>query len=644
MYDQFDEFKLDDLKGYLPQYVESITVKSKGGLYNCPLCKSGTIKNKTGAFKLYSDTKSWFCHSCHKGGDLFALIREYEEINDFVSQVKRAADFAGVDIEDLKITSESKPKEAREVKKVSEKENKPTADFTSYYRQCAEHATDPEPAAYLKKRGISPQTVKRFMIGYDAKEKRVIIPVTKSFYIARAAAGQDPKYKNPAGQAAQIFNASALHKDPVVFITEGSFDALSVIEAGGAAIALNSTSNGKKLIELLKAKPPKAQLVLCLDNDDSGQKEAAELGADLTKLNVSFTGGNICGSYKDPNERLNADRDGLVKAVQKVIRNILKPDSISSYLIGGYDADRRKFKEGGKATGFKRWDKLTGGLHKGIYMLAAVPGSGKTTIAWQICENLAEAGSDCLYFTLEQTKLDFATKSIIRRIKLSDMDTGATIEGVKDGTIKADKEIRQIQSEIGDRISLIEGNFSLSAKDICDRIEVYIHQTGKKPVVFIDYLQALKPLDDNRRSGNRESIEDTADLLSELKNKHDITMIIISSVSRANYRAALDIDALKESGRLEFSADAVYTLEYSCIFGKYKDLFTSDGDINKKKAVLDAARTGENGIRRMVLRCLKSRYCNPGAMSEFKYYPGADLFVETNTGEFEPAQKSEVYL
>ena len=681
----YNDFDLNNLRACLPQYVESITrrnTKSGRDMYNCPLCNSGQGAHGTGAFRLYRDTNSWFCFSCqdkggeNHGGDIFDLIRQYEGIADFNGQVQRAAEFAGIRVDHEKTDTaaghskpQERPQRPQEAAKSPQRGNnradgqKPAerpqdapqgqntgkngastekpVDYTEYYVSCSNQIQ--QAAGYLKRRGISIETAEQYAVGYDAREKRVIIPVTESFYIARAAAGQEPKYKNPAGQGVQLFNPDALYKSDVVFVTEGIFDALSILEAGAAAIALNSASNTELLLDALKKKPTRATLVLSLDNDAGGMAATEKLKTGLQGLDVPFSAINVSGTtHKDPNESITADKDAFIKAVRAAERDAVRPDNIFSYLEAGYNADREQYKQGGKATGFKRWDKLTNGLHKGIYMLAATPGAGKTTLAWQICENLAVAGNDCLYFTLEQSKMDLLTKSIIRRIKLKDMDTGATIQAVKDGTINASREQREIMQEVGTRISVIEGNFSLSANDICIRIENYIRQTGKRPIVFIDYLQALKPLEDKgRRTGNREAIEDTTDLLSGIKNRYDLTMFIISSVSRANYRAALDIDGLKESGRLEYSADAVYTLEFSCIYGKEKELFESDGDINKKKRILADAKAGENGIRYMTLKCVKSRYCNGGEMSEFKYYSGADLFVETNTGELEPIQSSE---
>ena len=648
----YDDLDLDSLRAFLPQYVESITrrnVKSGRDMYDCPLCGSGQGAHGTGAFRLYRDTDSWFCFACQdrggedRGGDIFDLIRQYEGIPDFNGQVRRAAEFAGISVGHEKTDMAAGRRGPRKAVKSPQGEyrenDRGSVDYTEYYASCGEQLR--QAAGYLERRGISIATAEQYAVGYDAVEKRIIIPVTGSFYIARAAAGQEPRYKNPAGQEARLFDLDALYENSVVFVTEGVFDALSVHEAGAAAVALNSAGNAGPLLDALGERPTRATLVLALDNDAAGMAATEKLKAGLRELGVPFTAANISGEHKDPNGSLAADRDAFIKAVRAAERDAVRPDNISSYLEAGYNTDREQYKQGSKATGFKRWDRLTNGLHKGIYMLAAVPGAGKTTLAWQICENLAAAGNDCLYFTLEQSKLDLLTKSIIRRIKLKDMDTGAAIQAVKDGTINTDREQREIIREVGARISVIEGNFSLSAGDICARIEDYIRRTGERPIVFIDYLQALKPSGDKgRRTGNREAIEDTVDLLCGIKNRYDLTMFVISSVSRANYRTALGIDSLKESGRLEYSADAVYTLEYSCVYGKEKELFEGDGDMNKKKRILADARRGENGIRYMTLKCVKSRYCGGGEMSDLEYYSGADLFVEKDPGGSGPAQSN----
>ena len=66
-------------------------------------------------------------------------------------------------------------------------------------------------------------------------------------------------------------------------------------------------------------------------------------------------------------------------------------------------------------TGFKNFDSiLDGGLYEGVYILGAIPSLGKTTLALQIADQIAEAGEDVLIFSLEMARRELMAKSISR--------------------------------------------------------------------------------------------------------------------------------------------------------------------------------------------------------------------------------------
>ena len=599
----------------------------------CPLCGHG--KNGDGlTFNMTSSSYGLKCFGCGFSGDIIDLYQQWKQI-DYNTALKELAKLLHITIDPYSSPEPAGQTPAEHPQKstpeLDQKEPAEPANYVGYYKTCKANLVQAKD--YLQSRGISLETAARYAVGYDSRDRRIVIPVSESFFISRAAAGQEPRYKNPAGQQVQIFNLNALYNGAgAVYVTEGVFDALSIIEAGAEAIALNSTSNAGLLIEKLEQKPSAATLLLCLDNDEAGKKATEDLkaGLDTIKAPYASAAAEVCGNYKDANERLIDNRSGFTAAVKNFEQSILRPNNLLTYRKTKFNEDLTRYEKGGKATGFDQWDKLTGGLHEGIYMLAAAPGVGKTTLAWQICDYLAAAGNECLYFTLEQTTFDLYAKSIMRRVKLSDKNTSLNSQDIKDGKYNFSAEQKEFEYTTGPRISVIEGNFALTAKDIRKQVDLYIKRTGVTPIVFIDYLQALRPLEDStRRAGNREAIEDTVDELARLRRDHDLTMIVISSVSRSNYRSRLDIDSLKESGRLEYSADAVYTLEYSAVYSdENEQLFRSDGDINKKKAIIAEAKEGKNGAREMILRSIKSRFCGGTPAVKFKYYSGADLFTE----------------
>lgn len=79
----------DELRSRLGDYVSQVTTPSRRAgrnMFVCPLCGSGSKggRDSDGAFHLSGDR--WYCHACQKGGDIFTL---YAEIN----QLDTATDF-----------------------------------------------------------------------------------------------------------------------------------------------------------------------------------------------------------------------------------------------------------------------------------------------------------------------------------------------------------------------------------------------------------------------------------------------------------------------------------------------------------------------------------------------------------------------
>ena len=331
--------------------------KSKSGLYICPICHSGTGKNKTGALQYYPATNTCFCRGgC--GGKKYNPISLYMEIyniTDFETARDTLAEELGLDTGRKKETAaerkarEKKQKEYKEkrerelaeaqAKAEAEAERAANYDFTAYYKACRARLDDPEALAYLNGRGISKETAYNCFIGYDPQAdpasvpgamgneyrphpcKRIIAPTTKKHYIGRSiqpdTAGKYVKM-NPTGASPGIFNKSRLAADvPEVFVTEGFFDALSVEEVGAAAVALNSTSNTEILLKAIREKPTGATLVLCLDNDEHGEKAITKLQESLRELGAHYICANIAGNYNDPNEALQKDKEAFIKAVKE---------------------------------------------------------------------------------------------------------------------------------------------------------------------------------------------------------------------------------------------------------------------------------------------------------------------------------------
>lgn len=645
--------------------------KSKSGLYCCPYCGSGTGTHGTGALRLY-DTNTWTCHACKKSGDVIDLYQQQtgadyntalsllaDEIGITIDPYRpaAAADFAPAPKNDRTERPQSdfngagniKPlDDAKSPQRGAETPTEGNIDFTAYYQECRERLTDPAAAAYLQSRGISLETAAAYWIGYDPAAdpaqsnhpcSRLIIPTSKAHYIGRRIDGQKDFAKlNPKGSTPAIFNGKALYAQEVqeIFVTEGAFDALSILEVGYTAIALNSAANADALIKQLEQRRTAATLILCLDNDERGQKATATLNAGLQRLNIAHITANICAGYKDPNEALTGNKEAFMEAIEQAQRRTAaKPDNTQYYIDALMTGEIERFKDD-KKTGFSNLDKEAGGLYAGLYVLAAISSLGKTSFALQLADQLAAGGHDVIFFSLEQSRLELVSKSLARRTAQESLDNAVTSLSIRKGYLP--QQVLQAAGEykaaVADRISIIEGNFSCNVSFIGDYVRQYIQRNNTRPIIFIDYLQILQPAEDTRRQSTKETIDSTVTELKRLSRELDLTVIVISSVNRANYLTPIDFESLKESGSIEFSCDVLWGLQLQCL--NSTEFEKAANKIKEQREIVKKAKAATP--RKIELSCLKNRYGIANYSCYFNYYPANDLFTEANGAEFETGE------
>ena len=307
--------------------------KSSGcSLYICPNCGSGSGQHKTGAVQYYPDTQRWYCHKCRTLGDIFTLY-ELEHGADFNTALRALAEQLGTSDE----PHSTKPARKRPPALSPVQCNSAPKDLSDYFAECRARLHDPAAVSFLSGRGISVETAESCGLGFDPRADpagshrycaRIVIPTNRFHYIARSI---DPHIQstyrtlNNKGAAPDLFNRQALYApgDEPVFVTEGAFDALSIIEAGGNAIALNSVANDRLLLTALRERPTNHPLLLCLDNDSAGWEACASLSEQLHGMAVTFRDvcTEICCEAGDPNAALQEDRANFIESVRRLIGN-----------------------------------------------------------------------------------------------------------------------------------------------------------------------------------------------------------------------------------------------------------------------------------------------------------------------------------
>lgn len=639
---------IENLKMLLPKYLIDNGINIKKNFR----CLNPNHNDQTPSMTYYSDTQTVYCHGCGAQYDIFDLfaLQHMNAIMDKTTQrvmyqfkdaYNQLADYMHVNVGKFKANPEDVLK------------NK-IRDFNRTLIDVAK--TRLNQTDYLNKRGISQDLAKEYGIGYiknwanptilirDGKKlpftPRIIIPTGDSSYLARDTRPTDSipdsekAYIKVKQGNAHIFNAHALYDDKKpIYVVEGEFDALSVLEVTdkASAVALGSTSNVnlfcQTVVKIAKEYHQKnidydPVFLIATDNDNAGQLAAKELKARLGSLNYDNYAVNIAPNSKDPNEALVKNR---TKFAREIAARIKDPDDYLTTLL----LKIKKHKEEPQyiTTGISKVDELLdGGLYPQLYVLGAVSSVGKTTFSLQIADSIARH-RPIFYFSLETSRDELTTKNLSRiSYDLADESSGnpQTARAINNGSwmdnnleYKLIMKAVQTYSNYYSSIHIIDGTLTRpTANDIYKQMKSYKrkHPT-EKPVVFVDYLQILKPIDD--KDTDKEKITKSIAKFKNITSELDMPVFVISSFNRASYQNPVSMQSYKESGEIEYYADVLMGLQYEAIHSGSYDF----------KIMEDAMNADPRKIELVVL---KNRNGKSNTSTVFNYYPEFNYFENTN--------------
>lgn len=555
-------------------------------------------------------------------------------------------------------------------------------DFTGIIQQAhVELLSNPGALAYLESRGISPGLIEKYKIGYDnlgynhllqaypqmqSKGRKqhlykyvfpYINPDGRCNYFLTEIIDRSQiddyngKYRKIRGIKANIFNEHYIKENTpaVIFICEGIYDALSVEEAGGCSIALMSTAH-RRFLSLCKKYKPKTKFIICLDNDKAGEKALKVICEGLNILNIPYEVRTAVNG-KDANENLVNDRQQFVEEIQDIIDSVkdeaqqAEAELRQAYLDSNTANCLNDFLNGIKEsvntpyipTGFRVFDEiLDGGLYEGLYIIGAISSLGKTTFTMQIADQIAQQGKDVIIFSLEMARTELISKSVSRLTLLecvenkTDLKFAKTSRGITTGkrytSYSQDERslITKCVQKYGDYAKYLyirEGVGDIGITEITDIVKQHIFFTGNVPVIIIDYLQILAPYD--MRATDKQNTDKAVLELKRLSRDYKTPVIGISSLNRQNYNAPISMEAFKESGAIEYSADVLIGLQA-------KGAGEKNFDVNEAK---------RKNPREIDLKVLKNRNGATGDSIGYEYYTMFNYFKEKGrvVPEFEEA-------
>ena len=290
--------------------------------YICPLCGNGSGKDGTGIST--KDGIHYTCFKCNEfNGDYLGYLRSQDKANKIPEHeifkrygltVDYNSSFTGKtgNKQGDGVPLQTPPPINNQTQKndTTTDTEKQQVDYTNFILQAIEQLKASTTAQeYLQSRGISTETAVKYGIGfcekwqhpnntekgYNLHSPHIIIPTGtgKHSYTARNIT-PNPKFKVNNVGSVEMFNKKALKGEKPVFVVEGTFDALSVMEVGGVAVALNgSNSTANKFIDYCKQNKPTAPLIIALDNDTAGQKATQTITEGLKEQNLTVYKYNI---------------------------------------------------------------------------------------------------------------------------------------------------------------------------------------------------------------------------------------------------------------------------------------------------------------------------------------------------------------
>lgn len=649
---------------YMHEHPENYLRRDGSGKgFVCPVCGSGSGQHGTGIttqdkihFTCWAKGKA----NCPESSDIIDIIAAARGISSasFPEKLKAAAEEYGISI-DGKGEYISAPAVKRQ--------DLPELDYTSFFLQAA---ADLDKTDY--RRGISLDTLKRYNIGFVKNwthpktpnapaSARLIIPTGGSSYVARSTETNEQAEKVQNVGRNRIFNAAALtSSEKPVFVVEGAIDALSIIDAGGEAVALNGATHISDLLRALQGAKPKLPLLISLDNDATGKEWTERIKKELEKEGIACAGYPLPEDQHDHNDYMNADREAFAswvkggeakknEAIERAERRAeqereeLRKESAAYALIDFMEIIDGKRRQTCFSSGFSQLDKiLDGGFYPGLYFIGAVSSLGKTTFVLQIADQIAEAGNEVLIFSLEMERDELIAKSISRLTYKDDLERAGltwakSTRWILNGT-RAAKRPEDIEAEedaksrsiykygsFAERIFIKEGSGDTGTDEIRSEIEKHIRVTGKRPAVFIDYVQILRPHD--IRATDKQNTDYAVSELKRISRDLRVPIIGISSFNRDNYTEPVNMAAFKESGAIEYSSDVLIGLQFDGM-----DYIEGESDNARKKRVRDTIREqiergGSGGEESIQVKVLKNRNGERGSFV-LGYTPRFNYFTE----------------
>lgn len=260
------------------------------------------------SFSVYPQEQHFHCYGCNRGGDVFTFLQLMEGVSfrEAVERLEPKGCWITPRVISRKVPAPP-PAIASPPRSLDEGSFKLLTAAAKVYHTSL--LLNPEMLAYVTGRGITPETIRRFHLGYAtgdnltkyfrfrgwdiklAKEiglvtergeffrQRIILPEWRKGRVTyltgrKTSEYQKIKYLGLPGVPKPLYGLESTRESREVFIVEGGFDLLALVQWGYPAVALlGSHMKAEWRDELAFAK----RIFIVTDSDDAGRAAAHQL-------------------------------------------------------------------------------------------------------------------------------------------------------------------------------------------------------------------------------------------------------------------------------------------------------------------------------------------------------------------------------
>lgn len=214
-------------------------------------------------------------------------------------------------------------------------------------------------------------------------------------------------------------------------------------------------------------------------------------------------------------------------------------------------------------TGYRDLDNLLGGgmLCSGMYILAARPGMGKTTLAINIADRVAKRVGPVLFVSLEMDDEQITAKRISRE---------SGIPGNKLLMGKLDEDEYRRMQKAADIVSTLPLTINAKPTATIDQIEDMAGKVKDLKLIVIDYLGKISPGSRGQKVSRYEYTTEISGAVKDLARKFKIPVLLLAQLNRELEKRSdhtPQLSDLRDTGAAEQDADGVLFLYRPAYYG-----------------------------------------------------------------------------